>query len=320
MTSTHLRGADRLKGAIVVTAAAYGSPDTLAAALPGERLITGPDALARARDAEIALILGKADEARAVLAAAPNLRWIHSYLTGVDGLLTPELERPGLVLTNNSGSGAPAIAEHALAMMMSAAKQLHVLRDAQARREWMRPPESRELQGAQVLVLGLGAIGSEVKRLAEGMGMRVTGIRRAAVDGASGPEALADLAAGADYLVVCAPLTAETRGLVSASVIARLPAHAWVVNVARSQLIDEAALFAACRDGRIGGAALDVWWEEPLPAASPWWSLPNVIVMPHRSQSGPSGRVRSLEILADNLARYRRREPLRNVVDTALGY
>jgi len=134
------------------------------------------------------------------------------------------------------------------------------------------------------------------------------------------PERLGDVAGQADFLAVTAPLTPATRGLVSREVIARLKPTAWIVNIARGAIVDEPALLEALKAKRIGGAAIDAWWTEPLPSDSEWWSLPNVIATPHVSHSSPRVRERTLGLFLENLRRWKAREPLLNVVDMRAGY
>ena len=298
-------------------------------ALPDDQIITverggSLDPVARA---EVGLIPPDADRARALLAAAPGIRWLHTISAGVERLLVPEItERAGLVLTNNSGAYDVPIAEHVVAMLFAASKRVPAHLSAQARQEWKRDLEHTELRGATLVILGLGSIGSELARLASGLGMRVLGVRRDAsrlvpgVERVVPPEQLGDLAAEADYLAVTSALTPATRGLLSATVIGRLRPHAWIVNIARGAIIDEPALIAALREHRIGGAALDVFAVEPLPADSPLWALENVIVTPHVSGSSPRVRERSLALVVENVRRFKAGEPLLNVVDPAVGY
>lgn len=256
----------------------------------------------------------------ALLACAPELRWYHSLSAGVERLLAPELTRPGLVLTNNSGAYDLAIAEHVVAFIFAAAKRLPGSFGAQGRHDWHDDPQSSDVRGATLVVLGLGSIGGEVASMARALGMRVIGVRRSGGDGSVTPERLAEVAAEADYLAVCAPLTPETRGMVSEAVIARLRPSAWIINISRGAIIDEAALFAALKERRVAGAAIDAWWTEPLPKDSEWWDLPNVIVTPHTSYSSPSVRVRSIALIQENVRRFKTGEPLLNRVDPLLGY
>src|SRR5439155_12287509 len=157
------------------------------------------------------------------------------------------------------------------------------------------------------------------------VGMRVIAVRRSGgpVPSAArvvGPQALSDVAGEADYLVVAAPLTPATRGAVSRDVIARLKKSAWVINIARGPIIDEPALIDALGVGRIGGAALDTFDREPLPAESPLWKLPNVIITPHSSNRSPKVRERTLALFVENVRRYKAGEPLLNQVNFEAGY
>ncbi len=308
---------------IVVATRFASRADEIARALPYDEVIEWQDGaeLAGAADVEAAVGTNDPDRAGRIIAALPRLRWYHTVGAGVDRLLAHEIVwRDGLVITNNSGAYDVPIAEHVMATIFAAAKHLPQLHAAQLRHEWTSDPHDREVRGATLVILGMGSIGGEVAKLARGAGMRVIGIRRTAGDGALGPERLADVAAEADYLAVCAPLTPQTRGIVSEDVIARLPAHAWVVNIARGPIVDETALLRACRDGRIGGAAIDAWWQEPLPADSEWWALPNVIVTPHVSWSSERVRERTVALIAENLRRFKAGDELLNVVDRRRGY
>ena len=265
---------------------------------------------------------------RALLEGAPRLRWHHALGAGMERFASALRERPDLLISNSRSAIAPPIAEFALAMILAASKQLVIHRDAQRRHDWLGPrsrPELREVAGRTLCVVGLGAIGGEIARLASLVGLQVTGVRRRA-----GPhphamrvvdqDHLAEAAAGADFLVLACPLTAETRGLVDARILAGLTPVSWVVNVARAEVVVEDALFAALSSRRIAGAALDVFWTEPLPATDRWWSLENVLVTPHTASSSERQRGRVLALLGENLARYRAGSPLRDLVDVGAGY
>lgn len=312
---------------IVVWGAFRRIAQEVVSALPDDDVLTPEDEtqLGVARDAEVALGSNRSDRASAVLAAAPALRWYQSMGAGVENIvgLAPFRERR-VVLTNNSGAMDVPIAEHVIAMLLEAAKRLHLYRDQQARREWTEHAQS-EIRGQTLVVYGLGSIGAETARLGAALGMRVLGVRRRegavpGVDRIYAPEDLAEAAAQADYLAVCAPLTHATRGAVSRAVLARMKPSSWVINIARGQIIDDDALVEALRAGTIGGAALDAHSVEPLPAESPYWAMPNVIITPHSSNSSPNVRARSLELFRENVRRYKAGEPLLNVVDPEAGY
>lgn len=303
------------------------TPTEFGSALPDETLVVIRDEkdLSRAAAAEIAFCGISLDRVRKLLAATPKLRWFHTPAAGVDRFLEiPDFRERGIALTNNSGSYDIQIAEHVLAFVLAASKRLHLYRDLQARREW-KDLEHDELREQTLVVYGAGSIGGEVARLATAIGMRVIAVRRRGGDvpGAQKvvtPDALGDAAAQADYLVVAAPLTPATRGAISRAVIGRMKSTAWIVNIARGPIIDEAALTDALREGRLGGAGLDTFTQEPLPADSPLWSLPNVVVTPHASNSSPRVRQRTLALFAENVRRFKAGEPLLNRVDFEAGY
>ncbi len=299
----------------------------IAAALPEDEIIALKDEndLGRAAEAEAAFCGTSGDRSRKLINAAPKLRWFHTPSAGVDRFLEiPEFRARKIMLTNNSGSYDIQIAEHVIAFIFAAAKRLHLYRDQQAKREWT-DQEHAELRGETVVVFGAGSIGGEVARLASAVGLNVIAVRRSggAVPGAArvvAPEALARVAAEADYVVVAAPLTAQTRGAVSREVIAAMKPSAWLINIARGPIVDEPALIDALRAGKIGGAALDTFLKEPLPADSPLWALPNAIITPHTSNSSPKVRERTLALFVENVRRYKAGERLLNLVDWDRGY
>ena len=312
---------------IVVWGRFQGVADELPKLLADDRVVVPKEdaQLDQARDAEVGVGTNQGERVRALLRSAPKLRWYHSIGAGVEDLVgIPELRERKITLTNNSGPYDIPIAEHVLATILAAAKRLHVYRDQQRRAEWRSHPQ-QELRDATVVVFGIGSIGAEVAKLASGVGMKVIGVRRRQGDvpGVSRivpPERLAEVAAEADYLVLAAPLTRETRGAVSREVIARMKPTAWVVNIARGAMLDEVALAEAIAAGRLGGAALDALAMEPLPKESPLWSLENVIITPHSSNSSPRIRERSIALFRENLRRYKAKEPLLNLVDLDAGY
>lgn len=259
-----------------------------------------------------------------VLDALPTmaaLRWVHTYSIGVDHPMYRPIVEQGITFTNGAGSQSIPIAQHILLMMLHHAKRMDVWERAQARREWTHAP-SEELTGKTVALFGLGGIGAEVARLAKAFRMEVVGLRRrsepvANVDQLLPPGDVAELCARADFLVICAPLTRQTRGAIGAAELARMKPGAYLINVARGPIVDEAALTAALREGRLAGAALDVFEQEPLPPEHELWSLPNVVITPHTAPASPLHIHRGTELFLDNLRRYARGEPLLNVVDPA---
>jgi len=266
------------------------------------------------------------------LAAAPRLKWLHSTAAGVAQLMYPELRASGIAVSNASGVHTIPIAEHVLGLLIALAHRFPSAFRHQAAHHWgqqdiwnesIRP---RELHGATLLVVGLGAIGSAVARLARGIGMRVVAVTRS---GRPAPELAERVAPAsqldallpeADFIVLAAPETADTHHLIDAARLSLMKPSAYLVNVARGSLIDEAALIAALREHRIAGAALDVASEEPLPDSSPLWPLENCFITPHLSGASDSLWERQAELLLDNLDRWFSGRALRNRVDLSRGY
>ena len=287
--------------------------------LPREGDLSGAD------NVDIAFGTNNGARVNEFLTMATKLRWYHALGAGVENLVVlPQFRERGIVLTNNSGAMDIPIGEHVIAMVLAAAKRLYLYRDQQRASQW-KSHEQQELRGATLVVFGLGSIGAEAARLAAALGMRVIGVRRSStpipgVERIVSPDRLGDAAAEADYLAVCAPLTQRTRGAVSRAVIARMKPTAWIVNIARGAIVDEAALAEALQAGLIGGAALDALSVEPLPRESPLWSLENVIITPHSSNSSPNVRQRTLALIQENVRRYAAGETLLNVVNLEAGY
>ncbi len=255
------------------------------------------------------------------LFALPNLRWFHSFSAGIDHPAFRVLLERGVTLTNSPGGSSPAIAQYVIGMMLRVAKRMDAWSAAQRERRWA-PIPSDELTGKTVGVVGLGHIGGEVARLAKAFGMRVAGCRRSGrrarwVDKIVPPGRLHDLLARADFVVLAVPLTSETERLIGAPELRAMRPDAWLINVSRGRVVDEAALVRALRQGEIGGACLDVFEAEPLSPESELWSLPNAIVTPHNSGWSPLNGERGTEIFLDNLRRYASGRRLRNVVRLA---
>lgn len=254
---------------------------------------------------------------------APRLTWLHVFNVGVDHPIYTEMLERGVRLTTSAGSTAEPIAQTAIMGLLALARGFPHWLAASRRHEWsplIRGAMPRDLKGQTVVILGLGKIGAEIARLARALGLTVIGVRRGPrkpddpVDELHPPAALARLAARCDWLVIACPLTPETRGLIDAGLIAGLPRGARIINIARGEIVNEPALIAALRDGHLGGAYLDVFETEPLPPDSPLWELHNVIVTPHNSAAAAGNDGRVLEIFLDNLARWKRGEPLLNEV------
>lgn len=253
---------------------------------------------------------------------AAALKWLQVFNAGVDHPVFASILERGVRLTTSSGSAAEPIAQTAIAGMLYFARCFPRWTASQRSRAWnpLRPDEfPRDLRGQTMLIYGLGKIGGEIARLARMFGVRVIGVRRTAlktehVDEVHTPDKLAELLPACDWLTLACPLTTETRGLVNAAMLARLPRGAHLINISRGEIIDEPALIAALGSGHLGGAYLDVFAQEPLPADSPLWDMPNVVVSPHNAAASAGNDARINAIFLDNLGRWKRNEPLINEV------
>lgn len=276
-------------------------------------------------DAHVFFPLSGASLSPELIQAARNLKWLHLASAGVEHALFPELVNSQIVVTNSAGVYAVPIAEHTLAMMLALSRGLPTILNQQQHRVW-KEFQGDELFEKTVLVVGLGGIGRQVARLCRGVGMRVLGVRRRCenpdpdADQVFPPSSLSRIIRSADWVVLCAALTPATTFILDEDALCTMKSTGRVVNIARGRLLDQDALLRSLKDGRIAGAALDVFEEEPLPADHPFWTMPNVIVSPHTSGSSERSLERSLALFLRNLRRYRDGEPLLNVVDKMEGY
>ncbi len=288
--------------------------------------VTEPQAFDEIRDADVVF---SSVVTPALFNAAGRLRWIHSPAAGVGRLLFPELVRSDVVLTNSSGLHAVPIAEHVFGLAIALARKFHVAMRRQIAHLWAKDEIGQVgvLRGHTLGIVGLGAIGTAVARLGTAFGMRVVGLRRRedapppeGVEKVYGAGHLADLLAESDYVVVSAPLTRETAGLIGAREVRLMKPTAFLINISRGKLIREAELAEELRRGTIAGAGLDVFEHEPLDPNSPLWDLPNVIITPHTSGFFEGYWEADADLFADNLRRYDAGQPLFNVVDKTAGY
>lgn len=282
-----------------------------------------------AETADVAFALGLPKEA---VARAPRLTWVHCSGHAVGHFPLADFGARGVIVTNSRGVQAIPIAEHVMACLLALARRLpETMRDQQER--WWRPNEligdasPWVLSGRTLGIVGVGTIGEAIAVRAKPFGMHVMGVRRhpkrgcpAGFDAVFGPADMNRFLGLADVVVVAAPLTADTTLLLDANAIARIKRGAIVVNIARGQLLDEAALATALIEGRLGGAALDVFTTEPLPADSPFWSLPNVIITPHNSGFRAGHFDAVIDLFSENLTRFEDGDALLNVVDLNAGY
>lgn len=253
----------------------------------------------------------------AVAISAEQLRWLHTMSAGVDHPVFQLFLDRGTRVTTSSGSSSQPIAATAMMYLLALTRDLPRMMRAQAAHEWAWE-RWRELRGRRLAVLGLGPIGREIARLAAELGMEPTIVRRAVRGDEPWParrlDELVDVVAEHDAVAVALPLTDDTRGIVSADVIAAMRPGALFVNVGRGELVDQAALTAALATGHLGGAGLDVTDPEPLPPDDPLWDLPNVILTPHNSGSTDGTARRAAEAFLDNLRRWEAGDPLRNEI------
>jgi len=259
----------------------------------------------------------------AVLRRSPQLQWVHTHSAGADRPIYAELRARGVAVTTSSGANAEVVAQTALAGLLALARRLPALMAAQRERRWAPHVAAAalpaDLAGQTVVLVGWGPIARTLQPWLAMLGLRVVVVRRSTEQAAPGVEthrfdALAQVLPRADWLVLACPLTDETLRLVDAAALAQLKPGARLINVARGEVVDEAALVEALRAGHLGGACLDVFEREPLPETSPLWNLPGVIVMPHSAGQAAGNAARVADIFIDNLARWLQGRPLRHAV------
>ncbi len=274
---------------------------------------------------------------------APGLKWIQLLSAGADHALAGPI-KGGIPLTTASGIHATPIAEYTLASMLAYAHRIHLAIRAQMRREWLRSGQFMasvdEIRGRTLGIIGYGSIGRETARLGAAFGMTVLALKRdpgERPDPGWSPAGLGDpegnipqqffgpdqreaILHESDYVSVTLPLTDHTRKFIGARELAAMKPSAYIVNIGRGQVIDEAALAAALKLGKIGGAGLDVFEHEPLKAESPLWDFENAILTPHISGSNRAYMEKACELFAENIRRFAAHRPLLNLVDPKLGY
>jgi len=285
---------------------------------------------ARSEAVDAQAVIGTCDEE--MLAKSPDLFWIQVFSAGVERCIAnPSLKNRSRLLTNGQRVGSPALAEHAIAMMMMLARGLDVYHTNQLSGEWkwqtqLERTDHIELEGRTLLVVGLGGIGTQVAKRGHGLGMRVIATRNSRregpdyVDYVGLPDELNTLAAQADVVINTAPLTDETRGMFNAAFFDAMKPQAFFITVGRGGSTVTGDLVAALKSGSIGGAGLDVTDPEPLPAGHPLWTMPRVIISPHTAGRSDKGRERLYLVVKENLRRYVSGEPMLSVVDIEKGY
>jgi glyoxylate/hydroxypyruvate reductase A len=252
---------------------------------------------------------------------APRLKWIQATSSGIGVTVkNAGLDRSSITITNAAGIHAIPLAEHSLLSMLYFTKNVPFIRKEQAARHWERYC-TKELRGSTVGVVGLGAVGREIARLAQANGLKVLGVKRNAdvapaslnVDELYPQSGLPMVLPRCDFLVLICPHTPETEGMIGERELAMLPKGAVLINIARGAVVDEEALIASLQNGHLGGAALDVARTEPLPADSPLWSMENVLITPHSASTVTQENQRLTDLFCDNLRRFAEGRPLLNL-------
>ncbi len=282
----------------------------------------------RAATADAILVANFAREPfQTIFPSAKQVRWVHALSAGIEYMLTPEFIASPVPFTNGRGAFKESLAEFAIAAMLFFAKELRRLLRNQEAGNWA-PFEMAMLRGQTLGIVGYGEIGSATAQLAAGFRMRVLAVRRRPATSNSDPnlaatyavERLKEMLAECDFVLVAAPLTPETRGLIGAPEFASMKPTSVIINVGRGPVIVESALIEALEKARIRGAALDVFDHEPLPANHPFYKMENVLLSPHCADRVSGWLELAVDVFLDNMERFAKGEPLRNVVDKRAGY
>ena len=259
------------------------------------------------------------------LALLKNLKWIQTFSAGVNTLPLKEIKERGILLTNSSGVHGPQMTDHIMGMILSFSRALLPSIRNQKEKNWKVDYPLSELTGKEMLIVGAGSIGQLLAKKAKAFDMNVVGLKRTVEDLENFDEVrpLGELQRSmktADYVVILAPLTKETRGLIGKEELALMKEDAVLINLARGPLVDEAELIKALEEKKIRGAGLDVFSREPLPSDSPLWDLDNIILTPHLGGFSDVSNERSIALISENIRRYYAGEKLKNIVDLELGY
>lgn len=283
-----------------------------------------------ATDAELPARIADADVVAGYVApealaqASPRLKWVHSWAAGPDKQLYPAFKDSDIILTCCKGNGAVPLAEHAIMLMLMLQRDAVRWLDEQRQKVWRHRPHE-ELAGKTCAIIGTGYSGVDLALKAKAFHMEVIGMRRSGepaehFDRMYRREQLHEFLGAADFVVVTAPRTPDTLGMLGPAEFAAMKPSAYYVCFSRGGIADDAALLDAIVSGRIAGAGLDAHGEEPLPPESPFWDAPNTIITPHNGATTPGTHKRGLEMLIENLRRYRTGEPMVNLVEKSAGY
>lgn len=253
----------------------------------------------------------------------PALQWVHLSIAGADIPIAQQLRERGVMLTTSSGANAKPVAQSALAGLLALGRGFPRFARQQYERRWQplgRDATPRDIDGTTAAIIGMGPIGQEIARLCQAIGIRTIGARRANAAAPHCDETVAmhdlrEVLPCTDWLIIACPLTPQTRGLIDRSALELLPAGACLINISRGPVVVEADLIAALQAGTLAGAYCDVFETEPLPADSPLWQLPNVIVTPHNAGASQGFPGKAAGYFLENLRRWTRHQPLLNVVE-----
>ena len=258
-----------------------------------------------------------------VVRKSPGLKWLQIHPAGAERPIYRELRGRGVKVTTASGATAVTVAHSVLGALIAINRRFPLLADAQRRHAWeprLGERSPRDLKGQRAVIVGLGPIGRNIAGLLQMLGMVSVGVRRTAEPSAPfeqviSYERLPEVLPRADWLILCCPASPLTRGLANASVFAAMPRGAHLINVSRGEIAVQADIVSALQSGHLAGAYLDVFEKEPLEPASPLWDMPNVLISPHTASHSLGQNEAIFDIFLDNLARFRKGEPLRNDVD-----
>ncbi|HKV25227.1 MAG TPA: D-2-hydroxyacid dehydrogenase [Candidatus Acidoferrum sp.] len=317
---------------IFVLAKRTDPPPSVINSLPGARILIGDSAERFEKDAALASILfnwsGPLDLFKKVFIRCPNLRWVHSRSVGLERTLFPELVESPVPLTNGAGVFSASLGEFAIGAMLFFAKDFRRMIRNQSAGIW-EPFDVGWVSGKTLGIVGYGDIGRAIAARAHALGMTVLALRRNLPGSSCADAAISKMysrgeriamISRCDFVVVATPLTQETRGMIGAAEIAAMKPNAVLINVGRGPVIDEKALLRALSAGQIAGAALDVFDQEPLPKGHPFYSLENVLLSPHCADHTPDWLENAMQFFIEQYARFRKGEPLLNIVDKRLGY
>jgi phosphoglycerate dehydrogenase-like enzyme len=300
--------------------------------LTGVKIVAANSAAELAGDAKEATVIyqwsGSKELLQQAFAACPNVKWIHSRSAGLEQTLFPELRDCDVMLTNGSGVFSPALGEFVLGAILYFAKDFRRLVRNQMAGRWEQF-DVHTAEGKTVGIVGYGDIGRAVAARVKAIGMKVVALKRhpeksanagSLVEETFGPDRRVEMISRSDYVVVTAPLTPETRGMIGEAEVAAMKPEAVVINVGRGAVIDEKTLIRALSEGKIKGAALDVFEDEPLPAGHALYGMENVLLSPHSADHTMDWLDNAMEFFAEQCERYLDGKPLLNLVDKKLGY